>query len=56
MTHSDYSKELLNLKDENIYFYQNCLKTVSANNCTTRVFHAYLTYHPDSCPHCSQGH
>lgn len=54
MTHSDYTKEILNLKDENIYFYQNCLKTVSFDNCTTRVFHAYLTYSPASCPNC--GH
>ncbi len=54
MTHTDYTKDILNLKDENIYFYENCLENISINNCTTKVFHGYLTYTPSSCPVC--GH
>lgn len=54
MTHSDYTKNILNLKDENIYFYENCLEEISINNCITKVFHAFLSYIPDSCPNC--GH
>lgn len=26
MTHTDYTKEILNIKDNNIYFYKNCLE------------------------------
>ena len=33
-------------------FYENCLENVKINNITTKVFHAYLTYIPKSCPKC----
>ena len=26
MTHTDYTKNILNIKDDNIYFYENCLE------------------------------
>ena len=26
MTHTDYTKKILNIKDENIYFKENCLE------------------------------
>ena len=39
-------------KDENIYFYDNCLENVKINDVETKVFHAYLTYIPKSCPKC----
>lgn len=52
MTHTDYTKDILNIKDDNIYFYENCLKNVIINNITTKVFHGYLTYIPESCPKC----
>lgn len=52
MTHSDYTKDILNIKDENIYFYDNCLEKVIINNIETKVFHGYLTYMPSSCPKC----
>lgn len=52
MTHTDYTKKILNIEDENIYFYENCLKFVEIKGIKTKVFHGYLTYTPDYCPHC----
>ena len=52
MTHTDYTKIILNIKDNNIYFYENCLETVKIKGIDTRVFHGYLTYTPDYCPCC----
>ena len=58
MTHTDYTKNILNIKDENIYFYENCLETRKENNIEVKVFHGYLTYTPKYCDRCgviSQG-
>lgn len=52
MTHTDYTKLILNIKDENIYFYENCLEIVNINNVQTKLFHGYLTYIPEYCPKC----
>lgn len=52
MTHTDYTKEILNIKDDNIYFYENCLKICKINNIDTKVFHGYLTYTPEYCDVC----
>ena len=52
MTHTDYTKLILNIEDNNIYFYENCLKIVNINNTKTKVFHGYLTYTPEFCPKC----
>ena len=52
MSHSDYTKNILNIKDKNITFYENCLKEVKIKNKTVKVFHAKLSYTPDVCPHC----
>ena len=52
MTHTDYTKKNLNIKDENIYFYENCLEIVNIKGIDTKVFHGYLTYTPDHCPKC----
>ena len=52
MTHTDYTKKILNIKDENIYFYDNCLEIKKINGVDTKIFHGYLTYTPDFCPHC----
>ena len=52
MTHTDYTKKILNIEDENIYFYENCLEIVEIKGIKTKVFHGYLTYSPDYCPHC----
>ena len=52
MTHTDYTKLILNIKDTNIYFDENCLKIVNINNTETKIFHGYLTYTPEICPKC----
>ena len=52
MTHNDYTKEILNIKDKNIYFYENCLDTKKENGLEVKVFHGYLTYTPEFCDKC----
>jgi transposase len=52
MTHTDYTKKILNIEDENIFFYEDCLEIKKINNIDTKIFHGYLTYTPDCCPHC----
>ena len=52
MTHTDYTKNILNIEDDNIYFYENCLKNVKINNTITKIFRSYLTYTPEFCPKC----
>ena len=52
MTHTDYTKEILNIKDNNIYFYENCLESKVIKGKETKIFHAYLTYTPNYCKHC----
>jgi len=52
MTHTDYTRNILNIKDENIYFNENCLSEIKINNKTVKCFHGILTYTPSVCPHC----
>ena len=52
MTHTDYIKFVLNIKDKNIYFYENCAETVEINKIKTKIFRGYLTYIPEFCPKC----
>ena len=52
MSHTDYTRNILNIKDENIIFYENCLEEIKIKNKTIKVFHAKLTYTPDVCPNC----
>ncbi len=52
MTHTDYTKLILNIKDNNIYFNENCLEIKNIKQKETKVFHGYLTYIPESCPKC----
>lgn len=59
MTHTDYTKNILNIKDNNVYFYENCLEIRKDKNVEVKVFHGYLTYIPDYCEHCgciNEGH
>ena len=52
MTHTDYTKLILNIKDNNIYFDENCLKNKNIKGKETKVFHGHLTYNPEICPKC----
>ncbi len=52
MTHTDYTKKILNIEDENIYFYDDCLEIKEIKGIKTKIFHGYLTYTPEYCPRC----
>ena len=52
MTHTDYTKNILNIKDKNIYFYDDCLEIKEIKGVKTKIFHGYLTYTPEYCPNC----
>lgn len=53
MIHIDYTKDLLNIKDENIYLYENYLETKKIKEIDTKIIHAYLTYNVHTCPICN---
>ena len=46
MTHTDYTKNILNIKDENIYFYEIFLENRKIDGNEVKIFHGYLTYIP----------
>lgn len=52
MTHTDYTRNILNIKDENIFFYENCLSEVKIKNKIVKCFHGILSYTPKVCPVC----
>lgn len=53
MTHDNYIRNLLNIKDENIHFYENGVNFVELKKgIKTQVIKAYLTYSPEFCPKC----
>ena len=52
MTHTDYTRNILNIKDENIYFYENCLSEIKIKNKIVKCFHGILSYTPKVCPVC----
>ena len=52
MTHTDCTKNILNIKDENIFFDENCLEICKIDNIDTKVFHGYLSYTPKYCDVC----
>lgn len=52
MSPSNYTRNILNIKDENIIFEENFLKEVTINDCITKFFHGKLTYNPSYCPKC----
>ena len=52
MTHTDYTRNILNIKDPNIIFDENCLEEKTTDKVTYKVFHGKLTYTPSLCPNC----
>lgn len=54
LTHSDYTKEILNIKDVNVYFNENCLEICKYKGVNTKIFHGFLSYIPSYCDRC--GH
>jgi transposase len=53
MSHSDYTRNILNIKDKNIIFEENCLEERKINNNIVKIFHGKLTYTPTICPNCN---
>ena len=52
MSLSNYTRNILNIKDKNIIFEENFLNEEKINGSTTKVFHGKLTYTPSHCPKC----
>lgn len=52
MTHTDYTKKILNIEDENVFFDDDCLEIKKIKGIQTKIFHGYLTYTPEYCPKC----
>ena len=55
MTHIDYTKNLLNIKDQNVNLYENFLEIKKIKGVDTKIIHAYLTYEVHTCPICKQN-
>ncbi len=60
MTQSNYTRNILNIKDVNVNFvnvnfYENCLKNRIINSIETKIFKTYLTYIPTHCPLCGNN-
>ena len=52
MTNNNYTRNILNIKDVNVNFYENCLETRFIKGVETKVFRAFLTYIPTHCDCC----
>jgi len=59
MSHTDYTRNILNIEDSNIYFPDNCLEVKKIKGIETKVFYGILTYIPTHCDKCgciNEGH
>ena len=52
MSHLNYITDLLELKDNNIKFLDNCYFKENIKGIIYKVFEGYLSYKPDYCPKC----
>lgn len=52
MSQDNYIRNLLNLKDENIHFYENWCEEGIIKNKKCKIINAYLSYEPDHCDKC----
>ena len=52
MSNLNYITEILELKDNNIIFYDNFYYKEKINGISHKIFEAYLSYQPDYCPKC----
>ncbi len=49
MSHSYFTRKLLNIKDKNITFSEDYLEEVKLNGITSFIFKGILTYQPVYC-------
>ena len=52
MSTYNYITEMLELKEKNIIFKENCYYKEKIKGIEHKIFEGYLTYQPDSCPKC----
>jgi len=52
MSLSNYTRNILNIKDKNIIFDENCLEDIKIGKDIVKIFHGKLTYTPTVCPCC----
>ena len=52
MSQLNYITDLLELKDNNIKFFDNCYFKENIKGISYKVFEGYLSYKPDYCPKC----
>lgn len=52
MTHTNYTRKILRIEDNKIYFNEDCLEIRKEDNKEYNIFHGYLTYNPKYCVHC----
>lgn len=50
MSYNDYIRNLLNIKDKNIYFNENIIQEKVIKGRNTKIIFAILTYIPNYCP------
>ena len=52
MSNTNYITEMLELKDNNIKFYENCYRKEKIKGIYYKVFDGVLSYKPTCCPKC----
>lgn len=52
MSHNHFIRNLLNLKDDNVFFDDNWLTEAVFKDVLAKIVHAKLTYEPNACYHC----
>ena len=52
MSNQNYITEMLELKDSNIFFKENCYYKEKIKGVIHKIFEGYLSYTPDFCPKC----
>lgn len=52
MSNQNYIIEMLELKDNNIKFYENCYYKQEIKGVTHKIFEGYLSYQPEYCDKC----
>ncbi len=52
MSNQNYIMEILELKDNNIHFYENCYHKENINGFDCKIFEGYLSYQPTHCYKC----
>ena len=52
MSNQNYITEMLELKDNNVFFKENCYYKEKIKGITYKIFEGYLSYKPKFCPKC----